>query len=103
MGFLEVDSPSAANYGSKGGPGFNTGIIELPSGAEERISRWATARPRFEGLRKDVTLEELRQWRDLYLIAHGSGLGFRHKNWFDYASTASGRTWGPTPQTVSHQ
>lgn len=103
MGFLEVDSPSASRYGSKGGPGFNTQIIELPSGAEERIIRWATDRPRFEGVHKDMTLEELRSWRDLYLITHGAGHGFRHKNWFDYASTSSGRTWGPTPQSVSHQ
>lgn len=103
MGFHEVQFPTDVSYGSKGGPGFATQIIELPSGAEERVGRWATPRRRYNAAYGTKTPTQFSTVRDFYLARAGSLYGFRYKDWTDYASTSDGRTpnWGAA--AVSHQ
>ena len=48
MGFHDERFPTNLSLGSAGGPGFNTAIIELASGAEERISRWSASKGRWD-------------------------------------------------------
>lgn len=105
MGFHEVQFPTDISYGSSGGPGFDTQIIALPSGAEERVGRWATARRRFDASYAVKAMATLSTLRDFYLARQGALYGFRYKDWLDYASTSDGRTltngWGAA--AVSHQ
>lgn len=105
MGFHEVQFPTDISYGSKFGPGFKTEIVVLPSGAEERVGRWATARRRGDVSYGTKTPAQLSTLRDFYLARSGALYGFRYKDWGDFASTADGRTtsggWGAA--AVSHQ
>ena len=105
MGFHEVQFPTDISYGSKFGPGFKTEIVVLPSGAEERVGRWATARRRGDVSYGTKTPAQLSTLRDFYLARSGALYGFRYKDWGDFASTADGRTtsggWGVS--AVNHQ
>lgn len=105
MGFHEVQFPTDISYGSKGGPGFATQIIELPSGAEERVARWSTPRRKYNAAYGVKTPTQLSTLRDFYLGRTGALYGFRYKDWVDFASTADGRTntgsWGVA--AVNHQ
>lgn len=105
MGFHEVQFPTDISYGSSGGPGFDTQIIALPSGAEERVGRWATARRKYDASYAVKSMATLSTLRDFFLARQGALYGFRYKDWFDFASTADGRTttggWGAA--AVNHQ
>lgn len=89
MAFHEVRFPSNISYGSRGGPGLKTNIIETDSGAEQRISRWASARHMFNARYGIKTYEDLSEVKRFYLARRGATHGFRYKDWTDYKSTAN--------------
>jgi uncharacterized protein (TIGR02217 family) len=103
MGFHEVSFPNDESYGSSGGPGFNTAIIELPGGSEQRVGRWAQGRRRFNVAYDIKTWAQCYAVQTFYIARQGALYGFRYKDWRDYATTADGRTppWGGV--VVSHQ
>lgn len=91
-GFVEPLFPESISYGSSGGPGWNTAVIETDSGAEERTARWSEARRRYNaafGIRDQQQIEEIREF---YMAQQGALGEFRFKDWADYASTANGIT-----------
>lgn len=91
MGFHEVDFPTTINWGSEGGPRFNTKITEVDSGAEERLSRWAGGRRLFNAAYGVRSYSDLYAVYKFFLLRLGSAYGFRYKDWVDFASTADGR------------
>lgn len=103
MGFHETQFDTATGYRTRGGPGHNTAILELPSGSEERVSRWATARRRYAVVWENKASASTAALLAFILARGGAAYGFRNKDWLDYASTADNRTpsWGST--AVSHQ
>ncbi len=91
MGFHEVQFPTNISYGSMGGPGFKTEIIEIDSGAEERISRWNNPRRRYDasyGIRK---YDDLAAVLEFYIARKGAAYGFRFKDWMDFTSASNHR------------
>ncbi len=54
MSFHDVRFPTDISYGSSGGPGFSTAIIEVDSGAEERISLMYDDPKAFDGTDLEV-------------------------------------------------
>lgn len=105
MGFHEVQFPTDTNYGTSGGPGHSTAIIELPSGQEERVARWSGARMRFS-VKYDVKIRaQTSALRTFVRARHGALHGFRYKDFADFASTADGATTanGFGAAAVSHQ
>ena len=92
MGFDEVQFPSDISYGSRGGPGFNTAIIEVDSGQEERIARWAEARRRYDVSYGVKSRDKLSTLLTFYMARQGAANGFRYKDWVDFASPSNHRT-----------
>ena len=49
MGFHEnAIFPDDISYESRGGPRFSMSVVELASGSEERVARWASPRVVFD-------------------------------------------------------
>jgi len=90
MGFHEVRFPTDISYGSKGGPGFNTNIIETSSGAEQRVQRWDSPRHAYDVVWGIKDLEDVTTVRNFYIARSGCAFGFRYKDFLDYNSSASG-------------
>ncbi len=91
MGFHDVQFPDNIAYGSRGGPGFKTDIVQVDSGAEERVARWAGARRRYDvayGLR---THDDLSTVISFYHAREGAANGFRFKDFQDYSTAANHR------------
>lgn len=99
MGFHEVQFPTDLKFGSAGGPGYNTNIIETDSGAEERVARWDGARRRFNAAYNVKTLELLSTVQTFYIARSGPAYGFRFKDWLDYSTNSDDRS-APTPTDV---
>lgn len=95
MGFHEVQFPTGLSYNSSGGPGFNTAIIEMDGGVEERISRWDGARHRYDAQYAVRTKEDLAAVLTFFRARKGAAYGFRFKDWLDYTTNADG-TSDPT-------
>lgn len=103
MGHHDVQFPTNLSVGSSFGPGFDTSVIELASGAEERISRWGGA-----GKRRYNLGYSIRKPSDLYTVVEffiarvGAANTWRLKDWQDYATTATGTTHLPGDAVVTN-
>ncbi len=91
MAFDEVRFPTEISFGSAGGPGFNTTIIETDSGAEERISRWATARRQYDSVFGVRGVNDMTALREFWIARQGAARGFRFKDFDDFTTGANDR------------
>jgi uncharacterized protein (TIGR02217 family) len=88
MGFHEVLFPIDISFGGSGGPGFNTNIIELDSGQDQRIARWENARRKFNVSYASKDYNKISELISFYIARSGCLNGFRYKDWLDYSSAA---------------
>lgn len=91
MSFHEVRFPDNIAYGSKGGAGYKTDIVEVDSGAEERVSRLTTPRHRYfpsYGVRSHQDMAELKAF---FIARQGAAHGFRFKDFHDFTTGDSGQ------------
>jgi uncharacterized protein (TIGR02217 family) len=88
MGFHEVLFPVDISFGGSGGPGFNTNIIEMDSGQEQRIARWENARRKYNVSYAIKDYNRLNELLAFYIARNGCENGFRYKDWLDYSSAA---------------
>ena len=91
MGFHEVQFPDDISYGSIGGPGFNTNIIETSSGQEQRIARWSNPRNTYDVAYGVKTFDQLGTLRNFYIARQGPVFGFRYKDFLDFTTAANHR------------
>lgn len=91
MAFDEVQFPTEISFGSAGGPGFNTTIIETDSGAEERVSRWATARRQYDSVYGVRSVDDMTSLREFWIARQGAARGFRFKDFDDFTTGANDR------------
>lgn len=85
MSFIETRFPEAISYGAVGGAGFQTDVITVNSGAEQRNAAWQDARCSFDvahGVKTQVQLNELIAF---FRVMKGKANGFRFKDWTDFA------------------
>ena len=94
MSFHNEQFPEGISYGSKGGPGFNTGITELRSGAEVRNQRWSLPRHRYNAKYGVKSIGHFNELRNFYWGRSGSAYSFRYKDFADF-TTASDDTSAP--------
>lgn len=87
MGHHEVVFPEAISYGSTGGPGFNTAILETDSGREERVQRWSAPRWRFDVSKGLQKYEDLSLVLAFFQARGGAANSFNYKNPIDYTSS----------------
>lgn len=88
MAFIETRFPDDISYGASGGPGFNTDVVEVNSGSEQRNSIWQDARGSWNvshGVRTDAQLATLITF---FRVMGGRAKGFRFKDWQDYQATS---------------
>lgn len=89
MSFHDVRLPVDVERGAKGGPGFNTGVIPLKSGKEQRNINWAQQRCAYD-ISYGIGSQQLyREVLNFFYVRRGKAYGFRFKDWVDYQLTAS--------------
>ncbi|MCP5083193.1 MAG: DUF2460 domain-containing protein [Alphaproteobacteria bacterium] len=101
MTIHDVRFPTTISRGATGGPERQTEIVVLGSGHEERNSRWAHSRRRYNaglGLR---TLEQIHQAISFFEACRGQLHGFRWKDPTDYKSCSPQKTPSPTDQFIA--
>lgn len=82
--FHEVRFPPDISFGSSGGPGFNTSVIDLASGHEQRNINWSLARAKYDASYGVKTREQMEEVLDFFYARRGKAYGFRFKDWMDY-------------------
>lgn len=92
MGFHEVDFPQDIGYGTSGGPGFSTEIVEVDSGAEQRIANWSVPRHRWNAAYAVRSYAQLQVVKNFFAARLGSANGFRFKDFFDFTSSLDGKS-----------
>ncbi len=87
MAFDEVRLPTDISYGFGGGAEYNTDVVVLSSGHEQRNINWEVARSRYScsfGLQKQSQLDALIAF---FRARKGRARGFRFRDWKDYTIT----------------
>lgn len=88
--FHEVLFPLDIALNSTGGPQRRTDVVTLGSGAEERNTRWAHSRRRYDAGYGVKTFEALSQVVAFFEERRGRLHGFRWRDRLDHSSAASG-------------
>lgn len=82
--FHNVRFPEDISYGSSGGPGFKTTVIELASGHEQRNIDWSQARASYDAAYGVKTRAQMEDVLEFFYARYGKAYGFRFKDWMDY-------------------
>jgi uncharacterized protein (TIGR02217 family) len=98
--FHEVRFPTAIAFGASGGPERRTEIVSLASGYEERNSRWANSRRRYNAGYGVRTLDDLHAVIAFFEERRGRLYGFRWKDRVDFQSCAPGAAVAATDQPL---
>jgi uncharacterized protein (TIGR02217 family) len=102
MAFHEVRFPIDIARGSRGGPERRTEIVELGSGREERNSRWAHSRRRFNAGYGVRHVNELAAIIRFFEERRGRLHGFRYRDPLDFQSSAIGIAPTMTDQIIGY-
>ena len=86
MSFDEIRFPTSISLGATGGPERRTEIVTTASGREERNSRWANSRRRYNAGFGVKSLNDIHQVVDFFEERRGRLHGFRWKDHADYKS-----------------
>lgn len=84
MAFIETRFPTDISYGASGGPGFQTDVVAVNSGFEQRNAAWQDSRCAYDvahGLKTQAQLDTLIAF---FRVMKGRANGFRFKDWSDY-------------------
>lgn len=86
MAFDNVKLPDDIERGAQGGPKFQTSIITLGTGREQRNADWSQQRCEFDvsyGIQSKADFVEVVRF---YYARLGKARGFRFKDWTDFAA-----------------
>lgn len=86
IAFHETRFPVAISFGSSGGPERMTEIVTLGSGHEERNSRWADSRRRYDAGYGVRSLDDLHAIVDFFEERRAKLYGFRWRDFTDWKS-----------------
>ncbi len=90
--FHEIRFPLSIGLGSTGGPERRTDIVLLASGHEERNTRWAESRRRYNAGTGVHSLADLHALIGFFEERRGRLYGFRFRDRGDWKSCAPGET-----------
>lgn len=91
MGFHESRFPLSISYGSSGGPGYSTSVIEGDAGQTEAVARWSAPRYKFDVALGIRNRDDMASLLAFYHARNGVGNGFRFVDHLDYTTAANGR------------
>jgi uncharacterized protein (TIGR02217 family) len=100
MAFHDVRFPIDIARGSRGGPERRTEIVELGSGREERNSRWAHSRRRFNAGYGVKHANDLAAIIAFFEERRGRLHGFRYRDPLDHLSCPLGQSPAPADQPI---
>ncbi len=100
MSFDDIRFPPAISRGSSGGPERRTEIVTTASGREERNSRWADSRRRFNAGFGVKSLNDIHEVVAFFEERRGRLHAFRWKDHADFKSCAPQNGVSPTDQIV---
>jgi uncharacterized protein (TIGR02217 family) len=86
MSFHDVQFPTHISQGARGGPMWSTDIVTLASGAEQRNSRWANSRRRYDVGYGVKSKSDLRELISFFEERRGSFHSFRFLDPLDHLS-----------------
>lgn len=87
MAFYEEQFPPNISYQAQGGPGFQTQIVVVASGAESRNVDWEQARYRFDVAHAARLSADSEAVKAFFVNMQGRAHGFRYKDWTDFTVT----------------
>lgn len=82
--FMEERFPDCVSFGSSGGPGFSTNVVEFDSGIVSTNAEWDQLRARYTVSFENTPPDEMKLVEDFFYTAKGKAIGFRFKDWKDY-------------------
>lgn len=82
--FVEERFPDCISFGSSGGPGFMTNVVDFDSGVVAVNQEWERVRASYQVSFDNATPAEISMVEDFFYIAKGRAIGFRFKDWNDY-------------------
>lgn len=88
MAFIETRFPEDISYGATGGPGYNTDVIVVNSGHEQRNATWQDSRCVYDVAHGVKTQEQLNTLIAFFRVMKGRANGFRFKDWMDFTVAA---------------
>ncbi len=101
MAFIETPRfPDSISYGSSGGPEYNTTVVALGSGHEQRIRNFDHPLHKYNvglGVKVLTDLETILQY---FHVVAGRFDGFRYKDFTDFSSAGLGNTVANTDQNI---
>lgn len=100
MAFHEVRFPTAISLGASGGPERRTEIVTLGSGFEERNSRWADSRRRYNAGYGVKSVNDLHAILAFFEERRGRLHGFRWKDFADFKSCPPQNTLAAADQLI---
>ena len=98
--FHDVRFPLDITLKSRGGPERRTDVVQLGSGREERNTRWAHSRRRYDAGYGVKTLTALSAVVAFFEERRGMLYGFRWRDRGDFKSCASNASPGPLDQSL---
>jgi len=92
VAFHETRFPDDISYGSVGGPGFKTSILEMDSGQETRLPRLEATRHKYDVAYGMKEVADLLAVKEFFLARSGSAHGFRFKDFDDFTTASDHRS-----------
>lgn len=84
MAFHDVRLPDDVEQGATGGPAFQTTIIPMSNGTEQRNINWSETQHNWELSYGVQTAEDFAITRAFFFARRGMANSFRFKDWSDY-------------------
>ena len=86
MSFVEIQFPNSIAFGSTSTPEFNTNIVTMKNGSEQRNVNWNNCRLKYNVLNGIKSKTELMELISFFRARKGKAIGFRFKDWSDYSA-----------------
>ncbi len=100
MAFHQTRFPLDVSLGARGGPERLTEVVTLASGAEERNSRWANSRRRYDAGYGIKSLADMQAVLAFFEERRGRFHSFLWRDGLDFSSSAPEVSVSPTDQSV---
>lgn len=86
MSFHEIRFPAGITLGAKGGPEFNTNVLTMVSGKEQRNINWSNCRNKYDISANITSKSKIEELLSFFKARRGRAYGFRFKDWNDYSA-----------------